>query len=156
MTHDDISKLIRRWGESAFLCHQAGFDGVQLHAAHGCKCNVGLQRTSVLILTEPDLLAQFLSPTTNLRDDMYGGTLENRSRIIFEIIDEVRRRVPDPSFVLCVKLNSVEFQDRGQTTEDFLGFATKLDNAGIDFLDISGGTFEGLSPGFCLTGSGLT
>lgn len=70
----------------------------QIHCAHGY------------------LLAQFLSQTTNLRTDEYGGPLENRSRIILEIIDEVKRRVPDPKFILCVKINSVEFQAKGKKT----------------------------------------
>ncbi len=59
------------------------------------------------------LLAQFLSPSTNKRTYEYGGSLENRSRIVFEIIEEIHRRVPDPKFIICVKLNSVEFQDEG-------------------------------------------
>jgi 2,4-dienoyl-CoA reductase-like NADH-dependent reductase (Old Yellow Enzyme family) len=69
----------------------------QVHCAHGY------------------LLAQFLSKTTNLRTDEYGGSLENRSRIVFEIIDEIRRRVPDPNFIICAKVNSVEFQAGGMT-----------------------------------------
>lgn len=68
----------------------------QVHCAHGY------------------LLAQFLSLTTNQRTDEYGGQdLDNRSRIIFEIIEEIQRRVTDPKFILCVKINSVEFQDKG-------------------------------------------
>lgn len=75
--------------------------------------------------------------------DAYGGSLENRSRIIFQILSEIRARVPDPSFILCVKLNSVEFQPGGQTTSDVLSLCQKLEEARVDFLDLSGGTFEG-------------
>src|ERR1700742_4426601 len=88
------------------------------------------------------LLAQFLSPTTNRRTDEYGGDLNNRSRIVFEIIEEIRRRVSDPSFIICVKLNSVEFQDKGTTPEDARNLCLKLEEARVDFVDLSGGTFE--------------
>lgn len=121
----EIKDVVKMWGETAYLCHKAGFDGVQVHCAHGY------------------LLAQFLSLTTNLRDDEYGGNLENRSRIIFEIIDEIKRRVQDPTFMICVKLNSVEFQPGGQTPDDCKNLCLKLEQAGIDFVDLSGGTFEG-------------
>ncbi|KAH7066117.1 hypothetical protein BKA63DRAFT_607955 [Paraphoma chrysanthemicola] len=121
----EIKNMVRWWGESARLCYEAGFDGVQIHCAHGY------------------LLAQFLSLTTNKRTDEYGGPFENRCRIIFEIIDEIKRVVPDRKFILCVKLNSVEFQPGGQTPEDCQNLCLKLEDAGIDFLDLSGGTFEG-------------
>ncbi len=88
-------------------------------------------------------MAQFLSQTTNKRTDEYGGDLNNRSRIVFEIIDEIHRRVADPSFIICVKLNSVEFQDKGTTPEDARDLCLKLEQAKVDFVDLSGGTFEG-------------
>lgn len=127
MTHEDIQGVVRAWGETAYLCWKAGFDGVQVHCAHGY------------------LLAQFLSPTTNLRTDEYGGSFENRSRIVFEVISEIDRRVRsvDPSFMVCVKLNSVEFQDRGTTPEEARELCLKLEEARVDFVDLSGGTFEG-------------
>jgi len=95
LTVPEIKEIVKQWGETAALCYEAGFDGVQVHCAHGY------------------LLAQFLSKTTNLRTDEYGGDLENRSRIVFEIIEEIRRRVPDPKFIICAKVNSVEFQEGG-------------------------------------------
>lgn len=121
----EIKEMIAAWGETAYWCHEAGYDGVQIHCAHGY------------------LLAQFLSSTTNHRTDEYGGDLPNRSRIVFEIIDEVRRRVPDPSFIICVKLNSVEFQAGGTSPEDCKTLCIKLEEARVDFVDLSGGTFEG-------------
>ena len=124
MTKEDIKQNVQHWGETAYWCHKAGFDGVQVHCAHGY------------------LLAQFLSPSTNKRTDEYGGGLENRSRIVFEIIAEIHRRVPDPSFIICVKLNSVEFQDKGTTPEDSRQLALRLEEARVDFVDLSGGTFE--------------
>ncbi|KIW98717.1 uncharacterized protein Z519_00380 [Cladophialophora bantiana CBS 173.52] len=125
MTIPEIKEMVKSWGETAYLCWKAGFDGIQVHCAHGY------------------LLAQFLSPTTNRRTDEYGGDLNNRSRIVFEIIDEIHRRVPDPSFILCVKLNSVEFQDKGTTPENARDLCLKLEEARVDFVDLSGGTFEG-------------
>ena len=89
------------------------------------------------------LLAQFLSLTTNKRTDEYGGDLDNRSRIIFEIIEDVHRRVADPSFIVCVKINSVEFQPGGQTPDACKNLCLKLEQAKVDFVDLSGGTFEG-------------
>ncbi|KAI1614248.1 hypothetical protein EDD37DRAFT_128270 [Exophiala viscosa] len=124
MTIPEIKQMVKYWGESAYLCYKAGFDGVQVHCAHGY------------------LLAQFLSLSTNKRTDEYGGDLNNRSRIVFEIIEEIHRRVPDPSFIICVKLNSVEFQDKGTTPEDARDMCLKFEEAGVDFVDLSGGTFE--------------
>lgn len=112
----EIKDIVRQWGEVAFLCHEAGMDGVQVHCAHGY------------------LLAQFLSLTTNKRTDEYGGSFENRSRIVFEIIEEIHRRVPDPKFIVCVKLNSVEFQPGGQTPEDCRNLCVKLEEARVDFI----------------------
>jgi hypothetical protein len=99
---------------------------VQVHCAHGY------------------LLAQFLSLTTNHRTDAYGGPLRNRARIILEIISEIDRRVRvhDPTFIVCVKLNSVEFQDRGTTPEEARELALLLEEARVDFVDLSGGTME--------------
>ena len=121
----EIHDMVRHWGEVASLCYDAGFDGVQIHCAHGY------------------LLAQFLSGTTNKRTDEYGGNLDNRSRIVFEIIEEIHRRVPDPGFIICVKINSVEFQPGGQTPEDCMNLCIKMEEARVDFVDLSGGTFEG-------------
>lgn len=128
MTIPEIHEMTRQWGETAYLAAQAGFDGVQVHCAHGY------------------LLAQFLSPTTNHRTDEYGGpTLKNRSRIIFEILSEINARVrlEYPQFIICVKLNSVEFQDRGTTPQDARDLCVALEEARVDFVDLSGGTFEG-------------
>ncbi len=125
LTVPEITEIVKRFGETAYLCHQAGYDGVQVHCAHGY------------------LLAQFLSLTTNQRTDEYGGDLDNRSRIVMEIISEIKRRVPDPSFILCVKINSVEFQDKGTTPDDCKNICVKLEQAGVDFVEVSGGTFEG-------------
>ncbi|KAL9079260.1 MAG: hypothetical protein Q9157_001831 [Trypethelium eluteriae] len=125
LSKDEIRGVVESFAESARWCHEAGYDGVQIHCAHGY------------------LLAQFLSYTTNKREDEYGGSLENRARIVFEIIEEVRRRVPDPGFIICVKLNSVEFQAGRFTPEDSRKLCVMLEEARVDFVDMSGGTFEG-------------
>ena len=127
LTKDGIREIVQQFGETSYLCWKAGFDGVQVHCAHGY------------------LLAQFLSPTTNLRTDEYGGSFENRSRIVFEVIKEIDERIRkhDPSFIVCVKLNSVEFQERGMSSDDSKNLCLALEKARVDFVDLSGGTFEG-------------
>lgn len=105
--------------------------------------DVNRRKNTIVHCAHGYLLAQFLSLTTNQRTDEYGGDLSNRSRIVFEIIEEIRRRVTDPSFVICVKLNSVEFQDKGTTPDDARELCLRLEEARVDFVDLSGGTFEG-------------
>lgn len=88
------------------------------------------------------LLAQFLAPSTNKRTDQYGGSIVNRSRLILEISDAIRARVPDKSFSVGIKINSVEFQEGGFTTEDCVALCKELENNGFDFVELSGGTYE--------------
>ncbi|KAF2228125.1 hypothetical protein BDZ85DRAFT_301069 [Elsinoe ampelina] len=125
LTVAEIKDLVKAWGETARLCYEAGFDGVQVHCAHGY------------------LLAQFLSLTTNKRHDEYGGPLDNRARFLFEVIQEIKQVVPDRKFIICVKINSVEFQAGGTQPEDCLKLCQKLEELEVDFVDLSGGTFEG-------------
>ncbi|KAI5806284.1 NADH oxidase [Geopyxis carbonaria] len=124
---DGIKEIVNRFATTAELLKEANFDGVELHGAHGY------------------LIAQFLSRTTNRRTDNYGGSLENRSRIIFDIISEIRRRIPDPSFSISIKLNSVEFQEEGFETSECAQLCKNLEAAGIDFVDLSGGTYQELA-----------
>ncbi|MCB1169608.1 MAG: hypothetical protein KDK25_04710 [Leptospiraceae bacterium] len=114
---------------SICLCVEAGFEGVQVHAAHGY------------------LLSQFLSPITNGRQDEWGGSLENRARFLLETVRAVRQEV-GPSVALSVKLNSADFQKGGFDQEDSLSVAAMLEKEGIDLLEISGGNYE--SPSFLL------
>jgi 2,4-dienoyl-CoA reductase-like NADH-dependent reductase (Old Yellow Enzyme family) len=106
-TDEDIKNIIEGFAHAAEYMEKAGYDGIQLHGAHGY------------------LLAQFLSPSTNKRTDKYGGSLENRARLITEIGQEVRKRTSS-SFVLGIKLNSVEFQEKGFDTAEA---ATRLRRA---------------------------
>ncbi|KAK6406346.1 hypothetical protein LTR95_018672 [Oleoguttula sp. CCFEE 5521] len=125
-TKTDIARIIEGFAHAAEYLEKADFDGVELHGAHGY------------------LLAQFLSPTTNLRTDEYGGSLENRARLITEIAAAIQARTK-PDFVLGIKLNSVEFQDGGFTTEDARDLCALLEKSKFDFVELSGGTYESLA-----------
>lgn len=125
-TETDIKNVIEGFAHAAEYLEKAEFDGIQLHGAHGY------------------LLAQFLSPTTNRRTDKYGGSLENRARLIIEIAQEVRKRTK-PDFILGIKLNSVEFQDRGFEPEEAKQLCAMLEQNGFDFVELSGGTYEKLA-----------
>ncbi|QDM40622.1 NADH:flavin oxidoreductase/NADH oxidase family protein [Altererythrobacter sp. TH136] len=123
MTADDIADVQRRFVSAAIVARDAGFDGVQVHGAHGY------------------LLSSFLSPRTNKRDDQWGGTLENRAKLLLEIVRAVRSAVGD-SFGVGVKLNSADFQRGGFDIEDSIKVAGWLDQEGIDLLEVSGGNYE--------------
>jgi 2,4-dienoyl-CoA reductase-like NADH-dependent reductase (Old Yellow Enzyme family) len=119
----DIEFLIRGFVHAAKYLEAAGFDGIELHGAHGY------------------LLAQFLSARTNKRTDIYGGSLTNRMRLLIEIAREIRAET-SPSFIIGVKLNSVEFQDGGFTVEEAAQVCQELQGVGMDFVELSGGTLE--------------
>ncbi len=123
VTEEDIQQIIERFAHTASLVKQAGLDGVQIHAAHGY------------------LLSQFLSPRTNQRSDRWGGALENRARLLLEVIKAVRARV-GPDYPVSVKLNSSDFVKGGFTLEESLQVVQWLNAAGIDLLEVSGGTYE--------------
>jgi len=120
---EEIADIVRRFAIAAVACKEAGFTGVQVHAAHGY------------------LISEFLSPRVNLRSDRYGGSLENRARILLEVSDTVRKAV-GPRFPVAVKLNSADFQKGGFAFADSLRVAEWLEQAGIDLIEISGGTYE--------------
>ena len=126
MDQSDIEQVIERFITSARLVKEAGFTGVQIHCAHGY------------------LLSQFLSPKINQRQDQWGGSLENRARIIRRIIVGARAAV-GADFPIGVKLNSADFQKGGFSLEDCLTVASWLGEDGVDLLEISGGTYEQLS-----------
>ncbi len=123
LTAAEIEDVVLRFAAAAATCQRAGFDGVQVHAAHGY------------------LLAQFLSPLTNRRTDDWGGPLENRARLLLAAVRAVRART-GPSFTLAVKLNSSDFQRGGFEEEDALRVVAWLEAAGVDLLEISGGNYE--------------
>ncbi len=127
----EIEVLIEKFAAAAVVARDAGFAGVQIHAAHGY------------------LISQFLSARTNLRDDAWGGDAVRRSRFLIEIVRAMRLAV-GPAFSIGVKLNSADFQRGGFTIEEAMDVARALDATGIDLLEVSGGNYE--SP--AMTGSG--
>jgi len=123
LTVAEIEDIVRRFGICATAVKEAGFTGVQVHAAHGY------------------LLSQFLSPRSNRRTDQYGGELDNRARILLEAVKTVREAV-GPDFPVAVKLNSADFQKGGFAFEDSLQVVQWLEEAGVDLIEISGGSYE--------------
>ncbi|MEL6178351.1 MAG: NADH:flavin oxidoreductase/NADH oxidase family protein, partial [Myxococcota bacterium] len=119
----EIRNIIDRFAATAALTQEAGFTGVQIHGAHGY------------------LISQFLSPRTNLRNDAWGGTPENRRRFLLEIVRKVRAAVGD-SYPVSVKLNSADFQKGGFTQEESMNVIAALEAEGVDLIEISGGTYE--------------
>jgi len=122
-THQEIIEIIQRFGRSALICKKAGFSGVEIHAAHGYLIN------------------QFLSPLHNLRTDEWGGTPEKRRKFLMDVYAEIRKQV-GAYFPIAIKLNSADFQKGGFTEEDSLATIKALSKAGIDLIEISGGTYE--------------
>jgi 2,4-dienoyl-CoA reductase-like NADH-dependent reductase (Old Yellow Enzyme family) len=123
MTEDDIQEVIKRFATSARLAEKAGFTGVQIHGAHGY------------------LLSQFLSPLSNHRNDRWGGSLENRARLLLEVIHAVRASV-SPAFCVALKLNSADFQRGGFAEADARAVVEMLNPLPIDLLELSGGSYE--------------
>ncbi|RKK20933.1 hypothetical protein BFJ66_g6586 [Fusarium oxysporum f. sp. cepae] len=123
-TKEEIAQIIEGFAHAAEYLEKAGFDGIELHAAHGY------------------LLSQFLSRTTNKRTDEYGTqTVENRLRLISEIANAIKARVSS-TFIVSAKLNSVEFQDGGVTPDEARELCERLEALGFDFVELSGGTYE--------------
>lgn len=123
MTGDEIRALIGRYGIATKAARDAGFDGVQIHAAHGY------------------LVSQFLSPLTNQREDEWGGSLENRARLLLEAVRAAKAEA-GPEFGVSVKLNSTDFQKGGFTKADSMAVIGMLNALDLDFVEISGGNYE--------------
>ncbi len=123
MTDDDIQRTVKAFGDAAQRALNSGFDAVQIHAAHGY------------------LLSQFLSPFYNGRDDGYGGTLENRAKLLIQVYEEIRQRV-GKSFPVMVKINSEDFLENGLTVKETITVCHMLEDRGMDAIEMSGGTFE--------------
>jgi len=119
----EIDEVIARFGRSAALVKEAGFSGVQIHGAHGY------------------LVSQFLSPHTNHRTDKWGGSAENRREFVLAVYREIRQHVGE-DFSIGIKLNSADFQKGGFSEDESLEVIKHLEKAGIDHVEISGGTYE--------------
>lgn len=123
LEESEIREIIARFAVTAALAEEAGFTGVQVHAAHGY------------------LISQFLSPLVNKRTDKWGGSRENRARFLLETVQAVRAKV-SPGFCVSVKLNSADFQKGGFEFEDAKWVAAQLNTLGLDLLELSGGNYE--------------
>ena len=121
MSLQEIDQVVEAFGKAAGRAKKAGFDGVQLHAAHGY------------------LLSEFLSPFFNKRTDNYGGSVENRARILLEVFQEVRNEVGE-EYPVLVKLNSEDFVEGGLTVAEMLQVCAMLEKFGVDAIEMSGGT----------------
>ncbi|MEQ9586752.1 MAG: NADH:flavin oxidoreductase/NADH oxidase family protein [Parvibaculaceae bacterium] len=137
MTQDEIRHVVEGFGRATRLAKEVGFDGVQVHAAHGY------------------LLSSFLSPLANRREDDWGGPLENRARLLADCVRETKIE-GGAAFSVSVKLNSADFQKGGFSHVDCLMVIDMLNALGVDFVEISGGNYEqprmmdmeGLEPSF--------
>lgn len=116
----EIKEIIKDFGKAAFLVKEAGFDGVEIHSAHGY------------------LLNQFFSPLANKRTDEYGGDVNNRIRIHLEVIKAVKEAVGD-DFLILLRLGAADYIEGGTVIEDSVIAAKKFEEAGVHTLDISGG-----------------
>jgi 2,4-dienoyl-CoA reductase-like NADH-dependent reductase (Old Yellow Enzyme family) len=121
MSIDDIRATVEAFGDGAARAMAGGFDGVQIHAAHGY------------------LLSQFLSPHYNKREDAYGGILTNRARMALEVLQAVRDKV-GAEYPVLIKMNSEDFVQKGLSVDEMVRVAATLEEAGIDALELSGGT----------------
>lgn len=119
----EIEEIIQRFGNAAAVAEAAGFNGVQVHAAHGY------------------LVAQFLSPLANHREDEWGGDLDGRMRFLLEVVRRIRSQV-SPGFAVGVKLNSADFQRGGFTEDESRDVVAALSGERIDLLEVSGGSYE--------------
>ena len=123
MTEAQIRATVERFATTARLAERAGFDGVEVHAAHGY------------------LLSQFLSPLVNKRTDGWGGGLENRAALLLDVVRRIRAIV-SPGFAVAVKLNSADFQRGGFDADDAARVIAMLEPLGVDLVELSGGSYE--------------
>lgn len=128
LTEKEIEEIRGFFAAAALRAKKAGFDGVEIHGAHGY------------------LLSQFLSPITNKRTDMYGGHIENRCRLSCEIIAAVRDTV-GPDYPVSYRIGAVDKPDGGITLEDAVAAACMLEKAGADMISVSGGIGGYIIPG---------
>jgi 2,4-dienoyl-CoA reductase-like NADH-dependent reductase (Old Yellow Enzyme family) len=123
LTDPEIRQIIAQFTSAARIAGEAGFAGVQIHAAHGY------------------LLSQFLSPLVNQRTDQWGGSVQNRMRMLIEVLRAVKSLTPE-AFLLTVKMNVSDFQSGGFDADDALIVAQALENEGVHLIEFSGGTYE--------------
>jgi len=120
VTLEDIPNIVSAFANAAGRAKSAGFDGVQIHSAHGYFLN------------------QFLSPAYNRREDEFGGDIQNRSRIVIEVYQAVRKAVGD-DFPVMIKMNCQDFEENGFSLEDSVTVGKMLADVGLDAIELSGG-----------------
>ena len=120
MSKQQIQALIAAYGDAAAKCKEAGADGVEIHGAHGY------------------LISEFLSPYFNKRDDEYGGAIENRARLLFEVYDEIRLKV-GLDYPILLKINGSDLVKECSTDEEIIWVCNALEKRNIDGIEISGG-----------------
>jgi 2,4-dienoyl-CoA reductase-like NADH-dependent reductase (Old Yellow Enzyme family) len=123
MSKEEIKEVVQALADAALRVKKAGFDGVQIHVAHGF------------------LLSMFLNPYYNKRTDKYSGSIKNRAKIVFESYEAVRQAVGE-DFPVLVKVNCDDFMDDGLTAEDNLYVCRVLSEKGIDAIEVSGGSYS--------------
>jgi 2,4-dienoyl-CoA reductase-like NADH-dependent reductase (Old Yellow Enzyme family) len=123
LAEDEIHSIIERFAVAAVVAESSGFDGVQVHAAHGY------------------LVSQFLSPLSNTRTDDWGGSVEHRARFAIEIVRRIRQKV-SPSFAVGIKLNSADFQRGGFSEDESRTVVRLLADESLDLIEVSGGSYE--------------
>lgn len=123
MSENEIQDVIQRFVTTAVKAEKAGFSGIQIHAAHGY------------------LLSQFLSPLINKRTDQWGGSLENRARLLLEVVKAIRKSVAKETAV-SVKINSADFQRGGFDSNDAMEVVKLLSELDVDLVELSGGSYE--------------
>jgi 2,4-dienoyl-CoA reductase-like NADH-dependent reductase (Old Yellow Enzyme family) len=128
MTGEEIEITIKAFVDASVRAKKAGFDAVQIHAAHGY------------------LISQFLSPFFNKRTDNFGGSLENRARLLMSVTNEIVERIGD-DYPVLVKINAEDRLPDGFSTDEMLDVAAMLESTGIAALELSGGTVLGLAAG---------
>jgi 2,4-dienoyl-CoA reductase-like NADH-dependent reductase (Old Yellow Enzyme family) len=123
-TEDELAQVVRDFAAAARRCRQAGADGVEIHAAHGY------------------LLSTFLAPSTNHRSDAFGGNIEQRARLLLEIVDAVRAAV-GTDFIVGVKFPYSDRNDNSITPEESVWTCEELERHGVDFIEVSSGVGNG-------------
>jgi len=123
LTVDEIHQIVEEYGDAAKVAREAGFDAIEIHAGMGY------------------LLNRFLSPRSNKRTDEYGGSIENRVRILLEIVDSCRKKAGS-DYPVIVRLSASDFMDEGNTLEDTKPMAVALERAGVAAIDVEAGWHE--------------
>jgi 2,4-dienoyl-CoA reductase-like NADH-dependent reductase (Old Yellow Enzyme family)/thioredoxin reductase len=119
---DEIKDLVACFGDAAKRCKTAGFDFIEIHGAHGY------------------LIGQFLSPNSNIRTDEYGGSIENRTRFLFEVIEDIRQKTGG-NFPIGLRINGNDYSENGWELKDTVKVAPQLEKAGLAYIHVSGGVY---------------